>query len=974
MRYHPFGKTGISAIHIQVGDRMSSAPKTKQPSPKSAEAATSLLKLVHELAAELHVRPAALKELTLDSSLDHDLALDSLARMELLSRVEKHFGVSLSEAVLASVETPRDLLRAIVGTSTSQPSIESIEPAEIKLSDVETTPQGARTMIDVLNWHVLTHPDRAHIKFYQDEDQGEVITYKQLKQEAEKVAIGLQQKHVEPGQTVALMLPTGPEYFYSFFGILLAGAVPVPIYPPVRMNQLEDHLIRHAAILKNALVTVLITVPEAKRVAQLLKSQVDTLNHVSTLSDLTSKPGNYQTPAIGPDAIAFIQYTSGSTGNPKGVVLTHQNLIANIRAFGEAAKVTAKDIVVSWLPLYHDMGLIGTWFGSLYHSSLFISMSPLSFLSRPRRWLWAIHHYKATITAAPNFAYELCVRRIQDADIKGLDLSSLRAVANGAEPISPDTIQRFYERFSHYGFRWEAMLPVYGLAESSVGLAFPPLGRGPLIDRIDREDFVRSGEAQPAEKDDPTALRFVACGRPLRRHEIKIVGPTGTELPDRREGKLLFRGPSSTTGYFRNPEATKKLFSGEWLNSGDLAYIAGGDVYITGRSKDVIIHAGRNIYPHELEEAVGDLEGIRKGCVAVFGSADPKTGTERLVVLAETRETDPKVFERLHGQINTSSSNLLGTPPDEVILAPPHSVLKTSSGKIRRDGTRKLYEAGRIGKVQKSVWRQVASLLLASIVPQLRRKRKMLISGLYTGYAWVCFLPLLALSWIAVVVFPVYSWRWAFCRRTARMFFWLARIPITVHGLENVLKQRSCIFVVNHASYVDGFALIAALPRSFSFVAKAEFKQQSFFYHYPLTRLRFEFVERFKKEKGVADARRLTELSKEGRALLYFPEGTFTRMPGLLPFHMGAYMTAAETGAPVISVAMRGTRFILRDYSALLRRGPIDITIGKPIDTKALNAKESNHWTVAVQLRDMTRAQILAKCGDPDLSHENSPV
>jgi acyl-CoA synthetase (AMP-forming)/AMP-acid ligase II len=320
---------------------------------------------------------------------------------------------------------------------------------------------------------------------------------------------------------------------------------------------------------------------------------------------------------------------------------------------GQAVQITSTDVFVSWLPLYHDMGLIGAWLGSLYYACPLVLMSPLAFLARPVRWLWAIHKHRGTLSAGPNFAYDLCTRRIDERDLEGLDLSSWRVAFNGAEPISAVTLARFNERFVPYGFRPEAMAPVYGLAEAALGVAFPPLGRAPHIDRIQREPFMRSGQALPATAHDATACQFVACGQPLPGYQIRVVDATGHEVGERQEGRLEFQGPSTTSGYFHNPEATGRLFHNAWLDSGDLAYMVGSTVYLTGRAKDLIIRAGRNIYPHELEEAIGDIADVRRGCVVVFGSPDPVTGTERLVVLAETRQTDPGVLVRLRGQIET---------------------------------------------------------------------------------------------------------------------------------------------------------------------------------------------------------------------------------------------------------------------------------------------------------------------------------
>jgi len=605
-----------------------------------------LLQVVRSLLEEIQAGTAP-QIINLDSSLEKDLGLDSLARVELLARIERHFGVVLPERMFAEAETPRDLLRELAKASIHKtPSKPITISPRVSGGDI-ILPLQAETLVDVLDWHAQIHSERSHIQFYTDNGDGKLLSYGMLMDGARKLASGLQALGIDPGQTVAIMLPTSEEYFYTFLGILLAGAIPVPIYPPVRPNQLEDHLRRHATILSNCRAVIMITVSEAKPVARLLKSQLDTLHHIVTVDELMLGGDRYEKPAISPQDTAFLQYTSGSTGSPKGVVLTHANLMANIRAMGERVGANPNDVFVSWLPLYHDMGLIGAWLGSLYYAALFVVMSPLAFLARPQRWLQAIHRYQGTLSAAPNFGYELCLHRLEDKDLIGLDLSSWRAAFNGAESVSPDTVKQFPKRFSQYGFRADVMMPVYGLAESSVGLAFPPLKQGVLIDRIQRQSFMLSGKAIAAEEDDTNALRFVACGQPLSGHEIRIADTQGNELPDRQEGRLQFRGPSATSGYLRNHDATERLFDGDWLDTGDLAYLSEGDLYVTGRTKDIIIRAGRNLYPHELEEAVGDIPEIRKGRVAVFGATNPKTGTERLIVLAETRKKDKAALEQL---------------------------------------------------------------------------------------------------------------------------------------------------------------------------------------------------------------------------------------------------------------------------------------------------------------------------------------
>ena len=929
-----------------------------------------LLDVVQQLANELHPERPRSALVTVDSSLDKELGFDSLSRMELLQRVERAFNVGLPEQIFFTAETPRDLLHELLRASElSKPSVARDEVRQPALEKTEAAPHNAQTLLEVLTWHVDRHPQRPHIYLYGEGDEPEEITYAALLEGAQAIAAGLRHHDLQPGQTVAIMLPTSRDYLFSFYGVLLAGGVPVPIYPPARLSQLEDHLRRHAGILNNALASLLITVPEAQLVARLLKAQVPQLRRVVTPQQLSGEGGEvepFQFALQGED-VALLQYTSGSTGNPKGVVLTHAELLANIRAMGEVIKADSSDVFVSWLPMYHDMGLIGAWLGSLYYACPLVLMSPLAFLARPSRWLWAIHKHRATLSAAPNFAYELCLSKVQDSDIEGLDLSSWRSAYNGAEPVSPQTVRRFNERFASYGFKQTTMAPVYGLAECAVGLAFPPSGRAPLIDCIQRETFEASGKAVPVEKTDANALEFVACGQPLPGYQIRIVDPAGRELPEREEGRLQFRGPSVTRGYFRNPEKTRDLFDGEWLDSGDLAYMAAGDVYLTSRVKDIIIRAGRNIYPYEVEEAVGNIVGIRKGCVAIFGCREEVSGTERVVVLAETRETADTILARLRTQVIDVATDLLGTPPDDVVIAPPHTVLKTSSGKIRRAGSRELYEQGRIGAPQRAVWRQFLRLSLAGLLPQWRRGQRMLSDTLYAAYAWSLFWILAPFVWLAVVCAPVSSWRWLVMRGAARLLARLTRTTLRVEGLEHLVTSHPCVIVCNHSSYLDGMLLVATLPMPFSFVAKQEFTRRLRNRLF-LQRIDAVFVERFDTRRGVADVEQLVKAAVAGRSLSFFPEATFTRMPGLLPFRMGAFVTAVEAGLPVLPVVIRGTRSMLRGESSFPRRGSLSVTVCPPIKP------QGSDWQAAIRLRDAARGEIQRYCGEPDLDHETPLV
>ncbi|MGR8921008.1 MAG: AMP-binding protein, partial [Gammaproteobacteria bacterium] len=926
------------------------------------QSTAALLATVDAVARELHAGRTDQPAATLDSALDADLALDSLSRVELGARLERAFDVSLREQAVFDAATPRDLLRAVMKARAGAPLLLHTAVAADHVPRDIDEPREAGTLADMLEWHVDRHGDAAHIQLYDDFSDGEVISYRALYHGATRVAGALEAHGLVPGETVALMLPTGRDYFETFYGVILAGGVPVPIYPPLRRQQLEDHLRRQSRILANCGAVMLVTTAEARAVAHLLTAAVSSLRHVLATGALGD--GEFERAARRPEDTAFLQYTSGSTGDPKGVILSHANLLANVRADGRGMGARPDDVFVSWLPLYHDMGLIGAWLGSLYHGVRLVVMPPLAFLSRPERWLWAIHRYGGTLSAAPNFAYELCLKRIGDEAIDGLDLSGWRIAANGAEAISARTLDAFCARFGAYGFRREAMFPVYGLAECSVGLAFTPLGRGPLVEHVRRAALAERGIAEPVDADaEEDSIALVGCGQPLPGHEIRVVDRAGRELPERHEGVLEFRGPSATSGYHNRPDATAALFRDGWLNTGDRAYIAAGELFVTGRVKDLIIRAGRNIYPAELEDAIGNLDGIRKGHVAIFGSADEAGGTERLVVLAETRRRSAEGRAALKRAINELATDLVTAPPDEIVLAPPNTVLRTSSGKIRRSACRMLYEQGHIGESGSAVWLQVARLVLAGILPQLRRASRASRDRLYAGWAWLSF-GTLALAAFVVASLPLpRGWVWHGVRAAARVALVATCNRTRLRGRENLPPPGTgCVLVSNHQSYLDGILMLALLPRQARFLIKADLAGAAVVRR-PLERLGCLFVERFDAGAGIAGMQEAADALAAGDALMIFPEGTFKRMPGLLPFHMGAFTTAATAGVPVVPVALAGTRSMLRAGSWFPRRGRVTLDLGAAV------APADAGWQAALALRDAARAHILACCGEPDLAH-----
>jgi 1-acyl-sn-glycerol-3-phosphate acyltransferase len=907
--------------------------------------------------------PRAVQAVSATASLERDVGLGSLERVQLLARLETALGRELGDRFLL-LDTPAEIARAAVETGGPAPRELGRAPV-VALPPARQAPEDAPTIHEVLRRRALAEGDRPHVYLYDPDRPVEEVSFGRLWTGAAAVARGLRERGVERGETVALVLPTGLDFLQSFQGILIAGAVPVPLYPPARLDQLEEYLVRQTKILANARARCLITIPQAMPIAGMLKKSAPSLREVTAPHELVQSAPDGGAGATGAGDAALIQYTSGSTGDPRGVLLTHANLIANIRAAATAIALEPTDVGVSWLPLYHDMGLIGSWLFCLYHGIPLALMSPLAFLARPERWLWAIHERRATLSAAPNFAYELCARRIPDRALEGLDLSSWRCAANGSEPVSWDTLDRFTRRFGRHGFRREAILPVYGLAECAAGLCVPPVGRGPLLDRVARLPYERDGHATPASPEERSPLRFVSVGAPLPAHEVRICDSAGNDVPDRVVGRLLFRGPSAMAGYYENPAATAAVtHPGGWLDSGDLAYRAGGELYITGRVKDIIIKGGRNLIPQEIEEITASVEGVRKGCVVAFGVTDPTLGTEALVVVAETRVAEPEARAQLEAAIVARLAAEVGMPPDRVVLAPARAVPKTPSGKPRRGATRDLYLARKLGAEPRlALGRRLALVRGAAATalrPWLARAGRALYATYFVTAAALVVLPVGLVCWALVAVLPGRGPAFALERVIARVLLGVAGCRLSVEGLEHLRGKGPFVLAANHSSYADTLALIALLPVRFVFVAKAEVLS------WPLVgtfvrKAQHPTVQRWDATQSVADTERVTRILGAGESLVFFPEGTFTAVTGLRPFRLGAFQTAAESNSPVVPLALRGTRRVLRDGTWLPRPGPIHLWVGPPI------TPEGRAWHTVIDLRNRIADAIAAHCGEPRL-------
>jgi fatty-acyl-CoA synthase len=955
------------------------------------------------------------------SHLDADLGLGSLERVELMSRLENAFGVRISDQVAIQANTPDDLAEAILNApeaSTSDateisPLRVSAKVQQLHRKAIDAGVFTAETLIDVLRYRAAHDTDRAHLVITEDGEEQETtktLTFGELHAAAQRCASELTRRGVTPGSRVALMLPTSRAFFVSYAAILLAGAIPVPIYPPFRADRIEEYAARQSAILNNAGVVLLLTFRRAEAVAKLLKPRVTSLLVVADAEKLIEAADKAPAPSpgalplhlsaararVGSD-IALLQYTSGSTGDPKGVVLTHANLLANIRSIGEALEWGPNDVGVSWLPLYHDMGLIGAWLSLLYFGMPLAVMSPIAFLTRPERWLWAIHKHRATVSTAPNFAYELCVRKIADKDIEGLDLSSWNIAMNGAEPVNPSTLDRFAERFAKYGFRRESLLPVYGLAEASLAVTMPPLQRGPLVDHIDREIFTAQGQAVPATSQTQNQIAFVSAGKAVPRHEIRIVDDTGAEVPERTEGFLWFRGPSATTSYYQNQAATAALFpqgpadaalhaknSGSlngnglpnaaaefaWVNSGDRAYIANGELYVTGRVKDIIIKGGRNLYPNEVEDFAAGIEGIRKGCIVAFGIKDQSSGTEKMIVVAESRETDAAKRNAMAAKVTEAVSRGLGIPPDRVEIIPLGSIPKTSSGKLRREETKQLYLAKNLSTSKPPAWLQIARLgaggAFKAAVRAVFTGLERTVEFLYGVYFLIVFLLWIVPTWMIVQLITDHRAAGRFTNSSLKILFFLIGCKVQVIGKEHMETPGAKIYACNHTSFFDVVALMRGLGVPYRFVAKMEVTSMPFIgvFMHQMGHLSFNRTDAASRLRQASE---MEEFLRNGESVFVFPEGTFTRDSGVRQFQLGAFKAAVDTGAPIIPVSLRGTREFLPDGRILPRPANITITLSPPIFPRVLKgdpATAGADWHELIRLRDRTREAVVNHSGE----------
>jgi fatty-acyl-CoA synthase len=543
---------------------------------------------------------------------------------------------------------------------------------------------------------------RTGFRFVEEEGNAEpFFTYGGVERATARYGGALQQLGLRKGDRVALILSDSRDFVFGFLGALRAGIIPVPIYPPAGLRRLGGYLDNTLHVVAKSGARVVVTDADIKRLLGTVQARAPGLEQIVAVDVVRAARETLRPEKIGLDDICFLQFTSGSTSKPKGVVVTHANVAHNVHAFMRLGLriEDAVDSGVSWLPLYHDMGLVGFVLGPMYHRCTATFLPPLVFLKRPVRWLEALSRHRGSISFAPNFAYALCVKRVRDEDVAGLDLSAWRVAGCGAEPIRAANLESFADKFAASGFQRRALLPCYGMAEATLAISFVGVGTGVRTDDVDAAKLAADGRAEPAPSAE-SALRIVDCGPAFEGHEVGVFDPldAASERPlaDRTVGELRLRGPSVTSGYYNDPELTREAFAGGWLRTGDLGYLVDGHTFICGRQKELIIVNGRNYYPQDLEWEASQVAGVRKGNVIAFGTRKPLNDRERVVLVLESGAKDDGAREHLKTEVRKAVRNATGLSVDDVVAVDPGVLPKTSSGKLRRAETRELYESGKL--------------------------------------------------------------------------------------------------------------------------------------------------------------------------------------------------------------------------------------------------------------------------------------
>lgn len=553
------------------------------------------------------------------------------------------------------------------------------------------------TLIDALDHSAECH-SKSKVYFSGLRTGTQTISLADIAIISERYACGLQHLGLHKGDLVGLHLPTGPEFIYSLIGTIRAGGVPVPLptyaggQSPVGLRERLAHIVRHSGvryiISEQQLGNWAEDYPHSERGTPqwLSPAEIELEGHGTSLRNWGSSD------------LCLVQYTSGSTAAPKGVALTHQNVWAGLQTIIQEIKLTSADVWCSWLPLYHDMGLIGMLCNIACGADLHLSR-PRSFVGNPAAWLKEFSHCGGTLYAGPSFSFAHMLRHISDQQLAELDLSSWRLAFNGSESIDPLIVEQFIQRFSQAGFRASTMFPVYGMAEATLAVSFPPLDSTPIIQWVDAKVLAEAGRALEVLRSSPQARGVVSVGRAVSGHTVRIANSLGAELPETWVGEVQAQGPAIMTGYYADLKQSAAVLRDGWLSTGDLGYISQGLLFVTGRAKELIIVNGRKFYPQDVEPLVSQIDGVyRNHCVAFSDTNGP---LPQMIVVVETNLDSISQRLALVTKLRSLVANHLGLFTIGICLLKPGTIPLTSSGKQQR---LLLREQLRQGKLLDKLW------------------------------------------------------------------------------------------------------------------------------------------------------------------------------------------------------------------------------------------------------------------------------
>jgi fatty-acyl-CoA synthase len=552
----------------------------------------------------------------------------------------------------------------------------------------------ASTLHEALRHVGGNNPSRG-FTFQDNQGQERRYSFPELSDECMRRAAALQALGLRAGDRVALIIASPEEFVLTFLAAMRMGAVPVPLYPPIHLGNLEGYLKQTSGIIASARAALVVIAPELSKIAWSCTADIASVRGIVKSTDLVGTGATFEEPLVRPEDVAFLQYTSGSTGVPKGVQVTHRALVDNIQAFmGAGLEMDPEvDTGCGWVPLYHDMGLIGFVLGPMYWGVSVVFIPTVRYLKRPNCWFDTIDKHRSTISFAPAFAYSIALRSATPEQLERWDLSCVKVLGCGAEPIPAAAITRFVDTFGrHCGLRRSALLPAYGLAEATVATTMKPLFEPFRERKVNRAELHAQGRADEVAEDGPDVERHVSCGRVLPGQELRIVGEDGHDLPDAMQGQVLIRGVSVCPRY-EEEQVEFSVDAEGWLHTGDLGYLHEGHLYITGRIKDLIIIRGRNIPAASIEWEVNKIEGIRTGNACALGILTEEG--EALVVLAETHRKDTAALAQ---ELHRTVLRVCGVPVTDLVLLPPGTLPKTSSGKLQRAKARRQYVEGRLGR------------------------------------------------------------------------------------------------------------------------------------------------------------------------------------------------------------------------------------------------------------------------------------